>query len=191
MIPEEMKYTEQRYPFRGEGQERGEYDFFISGLAGPIVKRFGTYVIWIFIMYIPQYQPSECTQSHSVTYPRSPLFSPWGDRYPPTGPQGRFGELVLMAFVGSLVCRRRLLVKLNYWEIFSKTWWWSLDFVFSLTFLNYTSPPVLDTLNVLPHRLGASILLPFPHLEWPQSSPQSNIWALQVQNTVHFGNFWG
>ena len=45
MTPEEMRYTEQRYPFRGEGQERGEYDFVISGLARPIVKRFGTYVI--------------------------------------------------------------------------------------------------------------------------------------------------
>ena len=164
MILEELRYTEQRYPFRGKGQERGEYDFFISGLTSPIVKRFGTYVIWIGIMYILQYQPSICIQSHSVTCPRSPLFSPKGDRHPPAGPQGRFGELVLMDFVGSWVCRRRLLVKLNYWEIFSKTWWWSLDFVFSLTFPNHTSPPVLDTLKVLPHRLWASITLLFPHL---------------------------
>ena len=164
MIPEEMRYTEQRYPWRGEGQERGGYEIFISGLGRPILKRFGTYAISIWAMYILQYQPSRCTQSHSVTYPISPLFSPWGDRYPPTGPQGRFGELVLMAVVGYWVCRRRLLVKLNYWEIFSKTWWWSLDFVFSLTFPNHPSPPVLDTLKVLPHRLGACILLPFPHL---------------------------
>ena len=191
MILEELRYTEQRYPLRGEEQGRGEYEFFISGLDRPIVKRFGPHTIWIWSMYILQYQPSICTQSHSVTSPRSPLFGPWGDRYPPTGPQGRFGELVLMVFVGSLVCRRRLLVKLNYWEIFSKTWWWSLDFVFSLTFPNHPSLPVLDTLRVLPHRLGASILLPFPHLEWPQSSPQHNIWALQVQNTDHFGDFWG
>ena len=119
--------------------------------------------------------PFICIQSPSVTCPRWPLFSPWGDRYPPTGPQGRFGELVLMVFVGSLVCRRRLLVKLNYWEIFSKTWWWSLDFVFSLTSPNHTSPPMQDTLKVLPHRLGASIILTFTHLEWPQSSPQPNI----------------
>ena len=191
MIPEEMRYTEQRYPFRGEGQERGEYEFFISALGRPIVKRFGKYIGLIWIITILQYQSSICTQSHSVTCPRSPLFSPRRDRYHSTGPQGRFGELVLMVFVGSWVCRRRLLVKLNYWEIFSKTWWWSLDFVFSLTFPNHTSPPVLDTLKVLPHRLGASILLPFPHLEWPQSSPQPNIWALQVQNIDHFGNFWG
>ena len=164
MILEELRYTEQRYPLRGEEQGRGEYEFFISGLDRPIVKRFGIYTIWIWSMYILQYQPSGCTQSHSVTCPRSPLFSPWQDRYPPTGPQGRFGELVLMVFVGSWVCRRRLLVKLNYWEIFSKTWWWSLDFVFSLTCPNHTSPPVLDTLKVLPHRLWASIPLPFPHL---------------------------
>ena len=146
MIPEEMRYTEQRYPWRGEGQERGEYDFFISGLDRPIVKRFGTYVIWICIMYILQYQPFICTQSHYMTSPTSPLFSPRGDRYPPTGPQEMFGELVLMVFVGFLVCRRRLLVKLNYWEIFSKTGWWSLDFVFSLLFPNHTSLPELDTL---------------------------------------------
>ena len=186
-----MRYTEQRYPFRGDEQERGEYEFFISGLDRPIVKQFGPHTIWIWLMYILRYQPSICTQSHYVTSPRSPLFGPWGDRYPPTGPQGRFDELVLMVFIGYWVCRRRLLVKLNYWEIFSKTWWWSLDFVFSLTFPNHPSPPVLDTLKVLPHRLGACILLPFPHLEWPQSSPQLTIWALQVQNTVHFGNFWG
>ena len=191
MILEELKYTEQRYPLRGEEQGRGEYEFFISGLDRPIVKRFGPHTIWIWFMYILPYQPSICTQSHSVTYPISPLFSPWGDRYPPTGPQGRFDELVLMVFIGYWVCRRRLLVKLNYWEIFSKTWWWSLDFVFSLTFPNHTSPPVLDTLKVLPHRLGASILLLLSHPEWPQSSPQHTIWALQVQNTVHFGDFWG
>ena len=150
MILGEMRYTEQRYLLRGEEQERGEYEFFISGLDRPIVKRFGRYTIWIWSMYILQYQPSGCTQSHSVTCPRSPLFSPWGDRYPSTGPQGRFGELVLMVFVGSWVCRRRLLVKLNYWEIFSKTWWWSLDFVFSLGSPNHPCPPVLDTLKVLP-----------------------------------------
>ena len=165
MIPEEMKYTEQRYPFRGEGQERGEYKCSISGLGRPIVKRFGTYLISIYVVVILQYQPFICTQSPCVTCPRSPPFSPWGDRYPSTGPQGRFGELVLMVFVGSWVCRRRLLVKLNYWEIFSKTWWWSLDFVFSLTFPNHTSPPVLDTLEFLPHRLGASILLLLSHPE--------------------------
>ena len=165
MILEEMRYRGQRYPLRGEGQKRGEYEFFISGLGRPIVKRFGPYIISICSIYILQYQPSRCTQSHSVIYPRSPLFNHRGDRYPHTGLQGMFGELVLMVFVGSWVCRRRLLVKLNYWEIFSKTWWWSLDFVFSLTFPNHTSPPVLDTLKVLPHRLGASILLPFPHLE--------------------------
>ena len=165
MILEEMRYRGQRYPSRGEGQERGEYEFFISGLGRPIVKRFGTYLISIYVVVILQYQPFICTQSNSVTCPRSPLFSPRRDRYPPTGPQGRFGELVLMVFVGSWVCRRRLLVKLNYWEIFSKTWWWSLDFVFSLTSPNHTSPPVLDTLEVLPHRLGASTLLPFPHPE--------------------------
>ena len=165
MTPEEMRYTEQRYPFRGEGQERGEYDFFISGLARPIVKWFGKYVILICIIYILQYQHSRCIQSHSVTCPRTPLFNPRGDRYPPAGAQRMFGELVLMAFVGSWVCRTRLLVKLNYWEIFSKTWWWSLDFVFSLTFPNHTSPPVLDTLKFLPHRLGASILLLLSHPE--------------------------
>ena len=77
------------------------------------------------------------------------------------GLQGIFGELVLMVFVCS--CRRRQLVKLNYWEILSKTWWWSLDFVFLLFFPNYTFPPVLDTLKVLPHQIRASILLPFPH----------------------------
>ena len=186
-----MRYTEQKYPLRGEGQGRGEYEFFIWGLGTPIFKRFGPYIFTIWIITILQYQPSICTQSYSVICPRSPLFNPRRDRYHPTGPQGRFGELVLMVFAGSWVCRRRLLVKLNYWEIFSKTWWWSLDFVFSLTFPNHTSPPVLDTLKVLPHRLGASILPPFPHLEWPQSSPQPNIRALQVQNIDHFGNFWG
>ena len=165
MIPEEIKYTEQRYPLRGEGQERGEYEFFISALGRPILKRFGPYIISIDIIDILQYQPFICIQSHYMTSPRSPLFSPRGDRYPPTGPQGRFGELVLMVFAGSWVCRRRLLVKLNYWEIFSKTWWWSLGFVFSLTFPNHTSPPVLDTLKVLPHRLGASILLLLSHPE--------------------------
>ena len=167
MIPEEMRYTEQRYPLRGEGQERGECEFFISGLSRPIVKRFGTYIISIWIINILQYQPFICTQSHYMTCPRSPLFSPRGDRYPPAGAQRMFGELVLMAFVGSWVCRTRLLVKPNYWEIFSKTWWWSWDFVFSLTFPNHPSPPVLDTVKVLPHRLGASILLPFPHLKRP------------------------
>ena len=45
MISEEMRYTEQKYPLRGEGQERGEYEFFISGLGRPIVKRFGEYII--------------------------------------------------------------------------------------------------------------------------------------------------
>ena len=190
MILGEMRYTEQRYLLRGEEQEGGVW-IFISALGKPILKWFGPYIISIDIINIPQYQLFICTQSHYMTPPRWPLFSPRGDRYPPTGPQGRFGKLVLMAFVGSLVWRRGLLVKLNYWEIFSKTWWWSLDFVFSLTFPNHTSPPVLDTLKVLPHRLGASILLPFPHLEWPQSSPQPNIWALQVQNTDHFGNVWG
>ena len=44
MILDEMRYKEQRYPLRGEGQERGEYEFFISGLGTPIVKRFGTYI---------------------------------------------------------------------------------------------------------------------------------------------------
>ena len=165
MILEEMRYTEQRYPLRGEGQRRGKYNFFISGLARPIVKRFGPYIITIWSIYILQYHPSICTQSPSIACPRLPLFGPCGDRYPPTGRQGMFGELVLMAFAGSWVCRRRLLVKLNYWEIFSKTWWWSLDFVFSLTFPNHTSPSVLDTLKVLPHRLWASILPSFPHLE--------------------------
>ena len=155
----------QRYLPRGEEQERGEYEFFISALGRPILKQFGPYILSINIIHILQYQPFICTQSPSVTCPRSPPFSPWGDRYPSTGPQGRFGELVLMAFVGSWVYRRRLLVKLNYWEIFFKTWWWSWDFVFSLTCPNHPSPPVLDTLKVLPHRLGASILLPFPHLE--------------------------
>ena len=164
MILGEMRYTEQRYLLRGEEQERGEYEFFISALGRPILKQFGPYILSINIIHILQYQPFICTQSHYMTSPTSPLFSPRGDRYPPTGPQGRFDELVLMVFIGYWVCRRRLLVKLNYWEIFSKTWWWSLDFVFSLTFPNHTSPPVLDTLKVLPHRLGASILLHFPHL---------------------------
>ena len=156
-----MRYKEQRYPLRGEGQERGEYEFFISGLGRPIVKLFGTYIGLILIITILQYQPSICTQSHSVTCPRSPLFSPRRDRYHPTGPQGRFGELVLMVFVGSWVCRRRLLVKLNHWEIFFKTWWWSWDSVFSLTFPNHTSPPVLDTLKVQCHT-GLGPLFYFP-----------------------------
>ena len=114
MILEELRYTEQRYPLRGEGQERGEYEFFISGLGRPIVKRFGKYLISIYVVVVLQYQPFICTQSHYMTSPRSPLFSPRGDRYPPTGPQGRFDELVLMVFIGYWVCRRRLLVKLNY-----------------------------------------------------------------------------
>ena len=45
MILEEMRYTVQRYLLRGEEQERGEYEFFISGLGRPIVKRFGEYII--------------------------------------------------------------------------------------------------------------------------------------------------
>ena len=45
MILDEMRYKEQRYPLRGEGQERGEYEFFISGLGRPIVKRFGENII--------------------------------------------------------------------------------------------------------------------------------------------------
>ena len=135
-----MRYTEQRYPFRGDEQERGEYEFFISGLDRPILKRFGLYTIAIYIVNILQYYPFICIQSPSVTCPRSPLFSPRGDRYPPAGAQRMFGELVLMVFVGSWVCRRRLLVKLNYWEIIFKTWWWSWDFVFSLTFPSHTSP---------------------------------------------------
>ena len=47
MILEELKYTEQRYPLRGEEQGRGEYEFFICGLGRPIVKRFGQYILSI------------------------------------------------------------------------------------------------------------------------------------------------
>ena len=50
MILEEMRYRGQRYLLRGEGQERGEYEFFISGLGRPIVKRFGTYLISIYVV---------------------------------------------------------------------------------------------------------------------------------------------
>ena len=52
MIPEEMRYTEQRYPFRGEGQEREEYEFFISGFSRPIVKRLGQCTLSICIISI-------------------------------------------------------------------------------------------------------------------------------------------
>ena len=45
MILEEMRYRGKRYLLRVEGQERGEYEFFISGLGRPIVKRFGEYII--------------------------------------------------------------------------------------------------------------------------------------------------
>ena len=79
-----MRYTEQRYPFRGDEQERREYEFFISELDRPTLKRFGIHTIAIYIVNILRYHPFICIQSPSVTYPRSPLFSPWADRYPPT-----------------------------------------------------------------------------------------------------------
>ena len=55
MILEEMRYTVPRYLLRVEGQERGECEFFISGLGKPILKRFGPYIISMDIIDILQY----------------------------------------------------------------------------------------------------------------------------------------